>query len=148
MFTFVAFAMLISISGRCFAETYVPDSEYTLGGISIGAEKSYIISIYGQPTRTDGKGDAEHIYYGDGFHIFLHKGLVASMDVTEDNGVGTTSGFKVGMHVSVALNKYGSAFKNQGVAGNFYATNGSRSTRRMRITTDNRAVITKIQVSN
>ena len=128
LFLLFVTAMLLSISS--IAGATVPDSEFAIGGITLGANETYVRSIYGEPTRITSKNahygsDILHyktLYYGASFEVTLCDGLVDYIKSTAHNGLTTPSGIGVGSKRSDVLAVYGEpqGAKNKGKNSYFY----------------------------
>lgn len=96
----------------------IPVADMAVGGITLGADESYVRSIYGEPTdisyesnrRRAGPINTKTFTYGKTFIIVFntesHK--VWEVKSTGNNGLKTPAGFTVGMNLSDVLDHYGS----------------------------------------
>lgn len=79
------------------------DSEFAIGGITIGSSADYVQSIYGEPTHISDKvPNAEDGYsysyaYGSSFYIFFdaNTNVVTGIFSTANNGLTTPAGLKL-----------------------------------------------------
>lgn len=73
----------------------IPDSEFAIGGITIGSSADYVQSIYGEPTHISDKvpnaeGGYSYSYaYGSSFYIFFdaNTNVVTGIFSTANNGL-------------------------------------------------------------
>lgn len=92
------FSLLIVSISTVFAA--IPDSEFAIGGITIGSSADYVQAIYGEPTHISDKvpnaeGGYSYSYaYGSSFYIFFDANTNFS---TANNGLTTPAGLTVGM---------------------------------------------------
>lgn len=78
----------------------IPDSEFAIGGITIGSSADYVQSIYGEPTHISDKvpnaeGGYSYSYaYGSSFYIFFdaNTNVVTGIFSTANNGLTTPAG--------------------------------------------------------
>lgn len=102
----------------------LPDSEASLGGITLGGSMEYVKGIYGSPsestwvTDTFGNRVLSH-RYGNGFYILesLYGGKSYINELLSDrrNGVATPMGITVGISKNTVLGVYGdSPYKHGG----------------------------------
>ena len=106
-FSTLLFGFLIFTFTTCFAYTnidYMPSSEFSLGGIPLGASKSYVLSVYGEPQSRGHDGDC--FTYGDSFTIVFNNDKAKFITVSAKNGITTPSGFRVGISISNVKKKY------------------------------------------
>lgn len=97
------FSLLIVSISTVFAA--IPDSEFAIGGITIGSSADYVQSIYGEPTHISDKvpnaeGGYSYSYaYGSSFYIFFdaNTNVVTGIFSTAINGLTTPAGLTVGM---------------------------------------------------
>ena len=114
MLMFLVFSMISTI---CFAA--VPRSELALGGVTLFCKFADVQRIYGSPSRTSYYdeyiwGSTNRFYtqfYGNGsFSVTAtNRDGVVFVKTTEDNGIGTPSGIKVGMLAERLIMVYGPA---------------------------------------
>ncbi|WP_029542979.1 hypothetical protein [Selenomonas sp. AB3002] len=144
LFQMTLFLLVVSISAHCSAAS-LPETEFMLGDIHIGADEEYVVGIYGPPTQRviGSQGQLAYLMYGDAFRLDFYDGVVYSMVVSQANGIGTPSGIRVGIPMSSVFDKFGYGAIVSNGARTFYANNGKK---RMWITTDNRARIREIKV--
>ena len=106
----------------------IPESDIAIGGITLGAQASYVRSIYGEPDNISevktGRGSPLTVCfrYGDSFYVYLeqHSGQVVKVESTGNNGLETPAGFAVGMKISDVARYYGNAGRS-GEGGKFRA---------------------------
>ena len=112
----MVFALSMMVAGSCFAAIVgnVPDSEASLGGVTLGNSMSYVRSIYGAPTgqnRTKGheKQDVMEYRYGKGFFIreSLYSYTIDEIITNANNGISTPMGVTVGVPKSTVDRLYG-----------------------------------------
>ena len=110
-FSVLLIAVFLSVSMVCSAQ--ISQDEVALGGIKFGSKREYVESVYGQPTtRINRDGGVLYDYNGT-FQIFFASGkYMYWMKTTANNGIGTPSGVKVGMDVSV-LERYGEIYHKE-----------------------------------
>ena len=94
----------------------LPDSEASLGGVTLGANMSYVESIYGSPSDskwtkdTFGNRVLQH-KYGNGFYIlesrYGGKSYINELYSTANNGLGTPMGIAVGVSEDSVFGIYG-----------------------------------------
>lgn len=97
------FSLLIVSISTVFAA--IPDSEFAIGGVTIGSSADYVQSIYGEPTHISDKvpnaeGGYSYSYaYGSSFYIFFdaNTNVVTGIFSTAINGLTTPAGLTVGM---------------------------------------------------
>lgn len=112
--------MIFSLSmlavGSCFAAMVgnVPDSEASLGGITLGNKMTYVRSIYGELTeqrraKTVLNENAILYRYGKGFFILenLYNYTVEEILTNANNGISTPMGVTVGVPKSTVDTLYG-----------------------------------------
>lgn len=110
-FTALVFVAVMSMSMICFAE--ISPNEVALGGITLGATRERVESVYGKPTKYDNENTALVYNYNDTFKVyFSSSGMAFQIVTTANNGIGTPSGVRVGMDASV-LNKYGQVYRQE-----------------------------------
>ena len=110
------FALSTLVVGSCFAAMVgnVPDSEASLGGITLGNKMTYVRSIYGEPTeqkrsKTVLNENAILYRYGKGFFILenLYNYTVEEILTNGNNGISTPMGVTVGVPKSTVDTLYG-----------------------------------------
>ena len=112
------FSLLIVSISTVFAA--IPDSEFAIGGITIGSSADYVQSIYGEPTHISDKvpnaeGGYSYSYaYGSSFYIFFdaNTNVVTGIFSTANNGLITPAGLTVGMDADAIEQAYGEPWKN------------------------------------
>ena len=92
--------------------------EIAIGGVSPGASKEYVRSIYGEPGKlskwvNDYGSNCEEWVYGDSFEVWFTKDEVTLLRTTAPNGLATPAGIKVGSRASEVLEKYGEPLSRQ-----------------------------------
>ena len=92
--------------------------EIAIGGVSPGASKEYVRSIYGEPGKlskwvNDYGSNCEKWVYGDSFEVWFTKDEVTLLRTTAPNGLATPAGIKVGSRASEVLEKYGEPLSRQ-----------------------------------
>ena len=112
----LAFSLTTLLANTCLAVMTgpVPDSEASLGGITLGSPMSYVRSIYGAPTdRVPTKDyirqDAFSNIYGNSFYVIEYpkNSSVEELYVTANNGIATPLGITVGVPKSTVDTLYG-----------------------------------------
>lgn len=113
----IAIIMASMLSSVCMAA--IPRSELALGGVTLFTRFANVRQIYGEPTRTSYDdvniwGGTSRFYtqfYGNGsFSVTAtNRDGVVSARTTENNGIGTPAGIKVGMLAERLLMVYGPA---------------------------------------
>ena len=121
----LTFIVIFSFSALAFES--IPRQEGVLGGISLGASREYVKSVYGEPPRCEDiknnnsgygvtynyNGTFKIHFWGSwGYNIDAYK-----VETTANNGIGTPSGIRVGMSASVLSNIYGAADYTESVSG-------------------------------
>lgn len=110
------FALAAMAVGSCFAAMVgnVPDSEASLGGITLGNKMSYVRSIYGEPTeqhltKTVLNENGVAYRYGQGFFILenLYDYSIEELVSNANNGIATPMGITVGVPKSTVDALYG-----------------------------------------
>lgn len=112
------FSLLIVSISTVFAA--IPDSEFAIGGVTIGSSADYVQSIYGEPTHISDKvpnaeGGYSYSYaYGASFYIFFdaNTNVVTGIFSTANNGLTTPVGLTVGMDADAIEQAYGEPWKN------------------------------------
>lgn len=119
----MAFSLTTLLASTCLAVMTgpVPDSEASLGGITLGSLMSYVRSIYGAPTdRVPTKDyirqDAFSNIYGNSFYVIEYpkNSSVEELYVTANNGLATPMGITVGIPKSTVDKLYGEGSFVQG----------------------------------
>ena len=97
----------------------IPDSELSLGGITVGSSADYVKSLYGEPDKDSGvrpgpEGNYYEYLYGSSLriHFDANNNTIVSIFVTANNGFSTPAGITVGMDADVLTQLYGEPFKN------------------------------------
>lgn len=95
----------------------IPKADIAIGGITLGAEESYVRKVYGNPdkiTHTDdrrrpGPIKTKTFTYGKTFIIVFNEetNKVWELKSIGNNGLKTPAGFTVGMKLSDVYNRYG-----------------------------------------
>lgn len=133
----------------------LPDSEMSLGGLTLGMSLEAVQDHYGAPDKIISKNNSLTYNYGGTVEIFFKKNPynnnpnveLESIKATANNGFSTPSGLRVGMTYTEVVNIYG---KHPALAGPptgnnssyyYYGSNG----RRILISTVNKKV-TEIMV--
>ena len=110
------FTLSMLAVGSCFAAMVgkVPDSEASLGGITLGNKMTYVRSIYGELTeqrraKTVLNENAILYRYGKGFFILenLYNYTVEEILTNANNGISTPMGVTVGVPKSTVDTLYG-----------------------------------------
>ena len=110
------FTLSMLAVGSCFAAMVgnVPDSEASLGGITLGNKMTYVRSIYGELTeqrraKTVLNENAILYRYGKGFFILenLYNYTVEEILTNANNGISTPMGVTVGFPKSTVDTLYG-----------------------------------------
>ena len=110
------FTLSMLAVGSCFAAMVgkVPDSEASLGGITLGNKMTYVRSIYGELTeqrraKTVLNENAILYRYGKGFFILenLYNYTVEEILTNANNGISTPMGITVGLPKSTVDTVYG-----------------------------------------
>lgn len=110
------FTLSMLVVGSSFAAMVgnVPDSEASLGGITLGNKMTYVRSIYGEPTeqrraKTVLNENAILYRYGKGFFILenLYNYTVEEILTNANNGISTPMGVTVGVPKSTVDTLYG-----------------------------------------
>ena len=110
------FTLSMLAVGSCFAAMVgnVPDSEASLGGITLGNKMTYVRSIYGELTeqrraKTVLNENAILYRYGKGFFILenLYNYTVEEILTNANNGFSTPMGVTVGVPKSTVDTLYG-----------------------------------------
>lgn len=110
------FALSTLLMGTGFAAMVgkVPDSEASLGGITLGNTMSYVRSVYGEPTeqrraKTVLNENAIVYRYGKGFVILenLYDYRIEELFTNANNGIATPLGVTVGVPKSTVDTLYG-----------------------------------------
>lgn len=112
------FSLLIVSISTVFAA--ISDSEFAIGGVTIGSSADYVQSIYGEPTHISDKvpnaeGGYSYSYaYGSSFYIFFdaNTNVVTGIFSTANNGLTTPAGLTVGMDADAIEQAYGEPWKN------------------------------------
>ena len=133
-----ALSTLLMSTGFAAMVGKVPDSEASLGGITLGNTMSYVRSVYGEPTEPAwGKDrlnqDAKSYRYGKGFFILerLYDNTVAELMTSANNGIATPMGITVGVPKSTVDQLY-----SGGREGNGYTSYMTQNGALIRITYD------------
>ncbi len=97
----------------------IPDSEFSLGGITVGSSADYVKSLYGEPDKDSGvrpgtDGNYYEYTYGSSLRIEFdaNSNTVTGIFVMANNGFSTPAGITVGMDADVITQLYGTPFKN------------------------------------
>lgn len=118
------FTLSMLAVGSCFAAMVgnVPDSEASLGGITLGNKMSYVRSIYGEPTeqhrtKTVLNENGVAYRYGQGFFILenLYDYSIEEIVTTANNGISTPRGVTVGIPKATVDALYGEGYLWNGV---------------------------------
>ena len=116
-----SFSTILASSCLALVTGPVPDSEASLGGITLGSTMSYVQSIYGAPTdRVPTKDyvrqDAFSNIYGNSFYVIEYPAdsTVEELYVTANNGLATPMGIAVGVPKSTVDKLYGEGSFVQG----------------------------------
>ena len=112
--------MVLFTLNVCFAA--LPDSEFAIGGLTLGSTEEQVQSVYGEPNSRrvsevgiPGSGQYDVRYtYGDSVTIIFHEGHLTSLIVTRANGWTTPSGIGIGTSLSALLNTYGKPTRTSG----------------------------------
>ena len=110
--------LMLSFSTVCAS---IPDSEFSLGGITIGSSADYVKSLYGEPDRASNAqpgpdGSYYGYVYGSSLRIEFNAdtNAVTGVIVTANNGFSTPAGITVGMDADVITQLYGEPFRISG----------------------------------
>lgn len=112
----MAFSLTTLLASSCLAVMTgpVPDSEASLGGITLGSSMSYVRSVYGAPTDRIPTKDFTHQdafsnIYGNSFYVieYPEDNSVEELYVTANNGLATPMGIAVGVPKSTVDKLYG-----------------------------------------
>lgn len=97
----------------------IPDSEFSLGGITVGVTSDYVKSIYGEPDKISAVQPGMFGYYY--YTYFYGNSLIMSFYANSDtlsaiyvrgnNGFSTPAGITVGMDADIITEKYGQPSK-------------------------------------
>jgi len=101
IFSIFLLMAVMAVSSICYAD--ISPSEVSLGGISPGTSKDYLVSVYGQPDDIlYGKYGVETYVYGGTFSIRFGGTSPSAIwvETMGNNGIGTPSGITVGMRES------------------------------------------------
>lgn len=97
----------------------IPDSEFSLGGITVGSSADYVKSLYGEPDKDSGvrigpDGKYYEYIYRSSLRIEfdVNYNTITGVYVTANNGFSTPAGITVGMNADVITKLYGEPFKN------------------------------------
>ena len=94
----------------------IPKADVAIGGITLGADESYVKRIYGEPNEVSYKetrvfGRTKIFQYGNSFFVTFSinkkEWHVLEVKSTGNNGLKTPAGFTVGMKLSDVYNRYG-----------------------------------------
>lgn len=119
----MAFSLTTLLASTCLAVVTgpIPDSEASLGGITLGSPMSYVQSVYGAPndrvpTKDYIHQDAFNNIYGNSFYVIEYPkdGTVEELYVTTNNGLATPLGITVGVPKSTVDKLYGEGSFVQG----------------------------------
>lgn len=117
----LAFLGVMLMGSTAFA--YISRSQCVIGGITIGAPRSYVTSTYGAPDRVkegSGRMAVTTLYYGDSVEITLLNDYVVGVSSTANNGWSTIAGVTVGMDASVLEDVYGKDYQKRNFKGKLY----------------------------
>ena len=103
--------------------TAIDQSKMSIGGIIVGATKSAVRNVYGEPNDIKSasipEGNLETWYYGDSLELQFLNDKIYSISVTKPNGLKTPDGISVGDSKEELNEKYGSSIGNDVI---FYTT--------------------------
>ena len=97
----------------------IPDSEFSLGCITVGSSADYVKSLYGEPDKDSGirigpDGKYYEYIYGSSLRIEFdaNYNTITGVYVTANNGFSTPAGITVGMNAHVITKLQCEPFKN------------------------------------
>ena len=99
----------------------MPESEFYIGGITVGQTLDYVEQIYGKPGKIDDQGYFQTYNYNDLFVVKakLNQGYKVCSVAIYEKGLTTPSGFTADMPYSEVTKKYGVGhevkFKGEGI---------------------------------
>lgn len=106
--------MVLFTLNVCFAA--LPDSEFAIGGLTLGSTEEQVQSVYGEPNSREVSAlgapgheryDIVTYKYGDSVMIIFYQGHLTSLIVSRANGWTTPSGIGIGTSLSDLLDMYG-----------------------------------------
>lgn len=150
---FIAFVILLGTMNVSEANP-LPNSEASLGGITLGGSMAYVKGIYGSPsestwvTDTFGNRVLSH-RYGNGFYILesLYGGKSYINELISDrrNGVATPMGITVGISKNTVLGVYGDTPYKQDGEYDYITVSGLRILIRFK-NVDGEEVVSRIHI--